>query len=279
MGTIARLRKSARPLARFGCVSIGTVYVLVGVLALLALSGRWTGSADEDRMVHVLMQVPGGAVLIWGVIVGMTGYVFWRLVEVVADPYEFGTDWRGLGQRAGIGLTAAGYGLLAFSAGRIALSGGSAGNGETAEQEQQLLVSQVLDWPAGAWLVGAAGLAVLISGLVQFGLVYRQAYSLEILLEERSRGTRRLIHFLAGYGYAARGVILGVLGYFLLNAAVRRDPTAAGDTDTAFDFIGGGWVGDTAFFVVAVGTVAYGIFMYTCAAFYQFRKRPSMSRG
>jgi hypothetical protein len=273
METIKRLRKSARPLARFGCVSIGTVYVLVGTLALLALSGRWTGSADEDRMVHVMMQVPAGAVVIWAIVLGIGGYVLWRVIEVFVDPYDFGSDWRGLAQRAGIGLSAAGYGLIAFSAARIATAGAVMGSGEVAEQEQQMLVSQVLTWPAGAWLVGAAGLAVSVSGLIQFALIYRQAYTLEIDLEERSRTARRVIHVLAGYGYAARGVILSVLGYFLITAAVTSNPAAAGDTDTAFDFIGGGLIGDSAFFVVALGTIAYGIFMYTCAGYYEFEKK------
>ena len=67
MGIISRVRRRARPLARFGCVSIGTVYVLVGVLALLALSGRLTGQADEDRIIRVLLDVPGGLLLIWAV--------------------------------------------------------------------------------------------------------------------------------------------------------------------------------------------------------------------
>jgi hypothetical protein len=80
----------------------------------------------------------------------------------------------------------------------------------------------------------------------------------------------KILHGLAWYGYAARGVILCVLGYFLLTAGMTHDAAAAGDTDTAFDFIGGGLVGDSAFFLVALGTVAYGVFMYCCAAYYRF---------
>lgn len=76
---------------------------------------------------------------------------------------------------------------------------------------------------------------------------------------------------MAWWGYAARGVILAVLGYFLIGAALSRDPSRVGDTDTAFDTIGGGFVGDAAFFLVALGTVAYGGFMYAAALFYRFQ--------
>lgn len=65
MGLIARLKRAARPLAIFGCASIGVVYVIVGVLAVLALAGLLTGAADEERMVHVGMGLPAGPVIIW----------------------------------------------------------------------------------------------------------------------------------------------------------------------------------------------------------------------
>jgi hypothetical protein len=247
--------------------------VLVGALALLALSGVLTGSADESRMVRVVMGVPGGALLIWTVIAGLAGYVLWRSVEVLADPYEFGGDLRGLAIRTGIALSAAAYGAIAYSAARIAA--GDAGGGESGEEERQLLVAQVLDWPAGSWLVGAVGAVIIIVGLLQFGLVASGGYTTEIRIAPRGPTMRALIHALAWYGYAARGVILCVLGYFLVQAALARDPEAVGDTDTAFDFIGGGVIGDSAFLLVALGTIAYGVFMYFNAAFYQFRKRPS----
>jgi hypothetical protein len=67
------------------------------------------------------------------------------------------------------------------------------------------------------------------------------------------------------YGYSARGVILCVLGYIFIRGALSRNPFVVGDTDTAFDFIGGGAIGDTAFAVVALGTVAYGVLMHASA--------------
>jgi hypothetical protein len=269
---IGRLKRHARPLARFGCVSIGTVYVLVGVLALLALFGVFTGSADEDRMIHVLRDLPAGILFIWAIVAGMAGYVVWRAIEVVADPYDFGSQPRGLAIRVGILLSALGYGLIAVSAARIAVVPGGGGNGEEAEEEQQMLVAQVLEWPAGTWLVAGAGVVLGLVGLLQFAVIARRSYAMEIGLESCSRTVRGTVHALASYGYAARGVILGVLGYFLIRGALRHDPSAVGDTDTAFDFIGGGTIGDSAFFIVALGTIAYGFYMYACARYYRFEK-------
>ncbi|HSK10422.1 MAG TPA: DUF1206 domain-containing protein [Vicinamibacterales bacterium] len=273
MPFLDRIRRATRPLAILGCISIGTVYVLVGTLALLALSGRFQGNADEERMVHLAMDVAGGAVVVWGIVAGLAGYVAWRIMEVVTDPQEFGNDWKGILHRAGIGASALAYGAVAWSIAAIAITTndpGGGGNREASEQSQQMLIGQVLEWPAGAWLVGAAGVAVIVVGVLQFVLLARRGYTTEIALDGRSTAARRVIHALAWYGYAARGVILCVLGYFLVRGAMTHDPSQVGDTDTAFDFIGGGAVGDTAFFVVAVGTIAYGLFMYANARYYHF---------
>ena len=268
MGLIASVRKKARPMARFGCFSIGTVYVLVGVLALLALSGILIEAADEERMVYVMLGIPGGALLIWSIVAGMFAYLLWRLAEAVTDPYEFGSDWKGLAHRTGIALTGLSYGFVAVGAARIAR--GPGGNGEQSEEQQQLMVSHILGWPAGPWIVGAAGVAVAIVALAQFVVLIRRAYLLEIDVDALSRTLRRAVHVLAWAGYSARAVILAVLGYFLVRGAYRTDAELVGDTDTAFDFIGGGLVGDSAFFLVAIGTIAYGAYMYMCGAFYKF---------
>lgn len=270
MGLLDSVRKKARPLARFGCFSIGTVYVLVGGLALLALSGILIEAADEERMIYLLLAMPGGAWVIWTIVAGMLAYLLWRLAEAIADPYALGSDWKGLAYRTGVALTGLSYGFVAFAAARIAR--GTGGNGEQSEEQQQLFVSQILAWPAGPWLVGAAGLAVAAVGLGQFVLLIRRGYTVEIDME-RSRTLRTLVHLLAWPGYSARGVILAVLGYFLVLGAYRSDPELVGDTDTAFDFIGGGLIGDTAFFLVAVGTIAYGTYMYLCGTYYKFEKR------
>jgi hypothetical protein len=271
---LERLSRIARPLARFGCAAIGTVYVLIGVLALLALAGVFIEAADEDRLIHVLRNLPGGTIVVWIIIAGAAGYVIWRAIEAWADPYEFGTSWHGLLVRTGIALSAVGYALIAYSAARIAAAPIVQGRGQVAEQERQRLIADVLTWPAGDWLVAAAGLFVLVMGIGQAVLILRRSYAIEINLEDRAPVVRGGIHALAWYGYAARGAILSVLGYFLLRGGFTRDPSAVGDTDTAFDTIGGGLIGDSAFFVVALGTVAYGLFMYSCALFYRFQKRP-----
>ena len=269
---------SARPLARIGCVSIGTVYVLVGALALLALSGRFIEAADEERLVQVIIGIPGGALVIWGIVLGATAYVAWRIIEAVSDPYGYGAGWRGLARRAALASSAAGYALIAFTTARMALATAS-GTRDGAEKQQQLIVAEVLGWPGGELLIGLTGVILAVVGIAQFVIVARRSYATEIQIEPQTEFGERLTHFLACYGYSARGVILCVLAWFLLDGAISRDPQAVGDTDTAFDFIGGGTLGDSAFGVVALGTIAYGVFMYVNAWQYKFDSIPEQVDG
>lgn len=168
-----------------------------------------------------------------------------------------------------------GYAVLAYSAARIAAAPVVRGRGEVAEEQRQRTIAEVLTWPAGDWFVGAAGLFLLVMGVGQAVLLLRRSYTIEINLDDRTPAVRRGIHALAWYGYSARGVIIALLGYFLLRGGLSEDASKIGDTDTAFDTIGGGLIGDSAFFVVAVGTLAYGLFMYACALFYRFETRQS----
>jgi hypothetical protein len=255
-------------LARFGCVSIGVVYNLVGLMALLSVLGISDEDADEEGVMTIVENLPLGEVLLGGIILGLIGYIIWRIFEAITDPYEFGNHYKGLARRTGIGLSGIGYAIIAFGAAQILL-GESGGD---SEEDQQLLVSQVLEMPAGAWIVGAAGAITAFAGIVQFLFVAQKKYVRRVKFEKMSEGLKKTVHLLAWYGYIARGLLLLVIGYFILSAAILGDPQEVGDTDTAFDFIGEGWVGNILLSLVALGTMSYGFFMFIFARYYQFEK-------
>jgi hypothetical protein len=262
-----QIRPAAHFLARFGCFAIGTVYVLIGVWAMLALGRLAQPAADEERILQRIWALPFGGVLSGAVALGSAGYVIWLLFQAVFDPYRFGKTWKGIVERIGIALSALAYGAIAAKAVRVLL--GDGGHGEHQEQD---MVATILRWPAGQWLVGAAGAVVVIVGLYQLVYVYEADHKRQLRLRGRSKLARFSIDALAWAGYGARCAILVVLGGFLLRAAYSFNAGAVGDTDSAFDFLGlgGGRLGDALFSVVAVGTIAYGLFMYANGVYFEF---------
>lgn len=261
-----------KKLAEFGCFSIGTVYILVGSIAIFSLFGEADDNADEERIVDFLLELPLGEVVIILIVLGLAGYIFWRIFEAFKDPYDFGSDWKGIGKRAGIALSASGYAIIAFSAVQVLM--GEGGNGE---EEQQIMVAQVLSWEAGPWIIGAVGLITILAGFVQFKFVIQGDYNKRLDIHHFSSVQKKAVHSLAYAGYFARGIILLVLGYFFMEAAINSDPEAVGDTDSAFDFLGGGLLGNAFFFIVAAGTISYGILMFIFGLHYKFRKESDKS--
>jgi hypothetical protein len=264
---VKKYKPYIKHLAVYGCYSIAVVYLMVGLMAILSFLGESDNGASEEGIIDAILEIPLGEVIIVVIVLGLLGYITWRVFEAITDPYDFGSDFKGIARRTGIGLSATGYAIIGFSAIQIVLEGG--GNGE---EDQQLLVGQVLDFPAGAWIIGIAGAIVAFAGLVQFKYVYGGDYNKRFKYDQMPDKLVTTTHILAWVGYIARGIILLVIAYFLISAAIEGDPSEVGDTDSAFDFLGDfGVIGHIGFILVALGTMAYGVFMIISGRYYSFK--------
>ena len=123
-----------RALARFGFAAKGTVYLLIGLLALLAATGQRGGqTADKKQAVQTLQGLPGGAVLLGLIAFGLLGYIVWRFTQAVVDTESKGSDAKGLGRRIGYVGSGLLYASLALYAAKLTLNG-SADTGGDAQQ-------------------------------------------------------------------------------------------------------------------------------------------------
>ena len=85
------------------------------------------------------------------------------------------------------------------------------------------------------------------------------------------QSNKNIIHTLAWAGHFARGIILGIIGFFFIKSAIEANPQLVVNTDKAFDFIGD-HVGHVYFIVVAIGTICYGLFMFLFGWYYDTDK-------
>ena len=80
----------------------------------------------------------------------------------------------------------------------------------------------MLDWPAGPWLVGAAGAVLVGVALYQGYKGLRQRFLDDSKTEQMARGGQRAYHRgSAIVGHCARMVVFGLVGYFLIKAAIE----------------------------------------------------------
>lgn len=252
-------KRQAKPwvvgLARWGHVAKGIVYVIIGVLAFQAAFGLGGQTTDSSGALHKIGGQPFGRVLLGLVGVGLIGYALWRLVEAALDPENKGSDAKGIGQRLGYAFSGLAYGALALTAFRIVLHV-RGGNGSS----QQDWTAKLLAQPMGQWLVGLVGLIVIGVGLSALAKAYTAKFREHLKIGEMSADQAAWVTRVGRVGYAARGVVLCIIGGFFLQAARQHNARKTGGLDEALDVLARQPYGPWLLGLVATGLVAYGLY-------------------
>ncbi|MCR5888475.1 DUF1206 domain-containing protein [Hymenobacter sp. J193] len=252
-----------RALARFGFAAKGVVYLLLGILALLAATGQQGGqTADKKQAVQTLQGLPGGSVLLGLVAVGLLGYIIWRFTQAFRDTENKGSSAKGLGRRLGYAGSGLLYASLAWYAAQLAFRGSASGNSGSA---QQSLVAKALSWPAGEWIVILVGLITIGSGLYQIYRAYSGSFQKHVNSADIPAGQQNMVYRTGQLGYTARGIVMAIIGYFFVQAGRQHSAAAAGTTDEAFDLLAA--MGPVVLGIVALGLMAYGLYMLVQAKY------------
>jgi len=248
-------------LGRLGYAAKGIVYLLVGVLAAEAAVGaRAVATGSRGAMRHV-RTLPFGDVLLVAVAVGLAGYALWRLVQAVRDTELQGTSPKGLLVRAGYVISGAIYGVLAWTA--VELVRGLRTRGDEAVSREH--TAWLLSFPHGPWLVCAVGAVVIGVGVAQLVIAARASFLSK--LGSLSPAIRTWVIWVGRVGFVARGVVLFLVGGFLINAGVHANPRDARGIGGALRELSHQPEGRWLFGAVALGLVAYGVFMLVLARY------------
>ena len=198
-------------LIRLGLSAVGAIYVAMGVVsARVALLGARDREDGVPGALRFLLEQPHGARILGAVVAGLAGIA---LVHVI----EAATGRRPAFVRAGLAANAVAYGSLAWTAARLLFHIGR-GGGSLERTGVSWLLGQV--W--GATLLEIVGATVVAGGLWEAyqGLRGRLSFSRRLL----PRGFTRWLVWIARFGQITRGLVLTVLGYFLIRAAEELDP-------------------------------------------------------
>src|SRR5919112_1365354 len=184
--------------------------------------GTRSSVCGQRGALKIVAESPLGGILLGLVSLGFLGYALWRGIQAVADPDREGTDVKALGKRVGYGASALIYAGLAFSAVGLVL-GSASGGGGTPDDWTALLLS----WPMGQVLVVSVGIAVIGVGLRELYQAYMARFLEYLKLDEMGGSLRKWTERWGRLGIAARGIVFGVVGTFLIRAALEYDPQEA----------------------------------------------------
>ncbi len=257
-------------LAMWGCISTGIVYAAIGVIAILSFLKIKQGGADEGSLLVYLDQFLVGRIIIWIILLGMIAYIIWRIYETIFDPYKYGKKFIGIIKRGAIALSGLADAMIAYSAVQALFHFG--GITETGlPTAQRGMVSNILNEPWGSWAILITGIIVSTTAIAQLAYIITKGYRERLTIDHLSRWKKMTIHILAWVGHLARGVILGIIGFFFIKAAITENAQHVVNTDKAFDFIGDD-VGHFYFIAIAVATICYGFFMFAFGIYYDSDK-------
>lgn len=244
-------------LARVGLVALGLVHLLIGWLALQLVFGGGGDQADNQGALKTLADTPIGGPLLWLTVAGLIGLVVWQIAEAIAGA----TDAEGA-KRAAKRALAAGkavlYGFLAWSAAKIAAGSGS----RSSDSSGETFSAKLMEAPAGQFLVGLVGVAIIGSGIwfIRKGLTQRFRKKLDAGAAAGERGTALIRLGVAGH--VAKGGALGILGALFIVAAIEHDPEKSGGLDDALKTLLGQPGGEILVGIVGVGLAAYGAYCF-----------------
>lgn len=246
-------------LARFGYAARGVVYLIIGFIALqTAISSARSGPEDSSGALQFVLRQPFGRVLLGVLAFGLAAWVVWRLVQAIRDPEELGSSAKGIAKRVGYIISALLYGGLAVEAVRLLL--GSASGGRSGEASADHWTAVVMEQPAGRWIIAGVGGAVILFGLYEIVRAFRADFRRRLDLSRLSAdGERRVIVF-GRLGLAARGVVFGIIGWFLLRAALQYDPQEARGFESALQTLQEQGYGQWLLGAVGLGLLCYGLF-------------------
>ncbi|SIS39671.1 DUF1206 domain-containing protein [Salimicrobium flavidum] len=249
-----------RRFARTGYMAKGFVYMVVGILSLMAALGVGGKATGTSGMFRSLALVPLGNILVWLTGIGLFMYIGWALIKAFYDPKGEGKNPKGLVKRSGYLITAIIYTTLATQAIRIAVSAVAGGGGGNSNQTMS---ARLLEQPFGPWILGGVGAVIIGYGVYELVNGLTRRFMKKFLLTHMDDHEKKIARNAGAAGLTARGIVLGLIGFFFIRTAITHDPNQAKGLDGALSEIASQPHGRWLLGIVALGLVLYGIYQIT----------------
>jgi hypothetical protein len=232
-------------LTRLGFAARGILYLIIAWLVIR------TGRAEDLQGALEYVGDGGGKWLLIAMTAGFIAYGLWRLADAALNTEAHDDDKMGAVKRIGAAGSGLIYLFLAWTAIRLIQSPGqgssSGGGGGTQEGTQT-----ALNLPGGGAIVMIAAVILLGVGIYQLVKAAKGSFlkhlEPQVANADWAKWSGRL-------GYAARGVIFLITGWFLLQAGMSKEASKSGGMEEALS-----WLSSNTSILVALGLAAFGLF-------------------
>lgn len=232
--------------ARAGFVARGLVYLFLGWIAIS--TGR---ALSTDDAVAEVERLPAAPLLLAALAAGLFGYALFKLYSAAIDLDHKGDDTKGRLSRIGGAIGGLAYVGLGWFALKVLVGDedarpGRAAGSNDAPQEAAVDVAQT---PGGDWLLMIGAGIVIGLAIGQLVIAWKASFMDQM---PRCPGFARPLGRL---GHAARALVIFMVGWFLLRAALDGERVRNFGDALALLRNQHGWL----FLAVAAGLMAFGL--------------------
>lgn len=249
-----------------GFFTKGIVYLLVGALTFMAALGLGGDVASKDGVVQFLLALPAGKLLGGLVALGLIAYALWRLSQVFLRPKKNGKKPDGIKSfftRLRFLYSSLLYGFIAYSFGKplvLDLFGNEHPSTGKGDEQQQAALGEMLAHDWGKILIWAIAAIVAIQAIWQFRLAYSAHFMKKIDHTPDISHEYELIRKSGRFGYAARGVVFGIIAFFLVQVILNHNAQVYKGTEGALQYLLSFSYGSILLATTALGLAGYGLF-------------------
>lgn len=233
--------------ARLGYAARGSIYLVIGALALASVFSAGGKTTDSKGAIVTILQQPFGQVLLAILVIGLISYSAWRLTQAITDVDDHGTGVKGLAIRGGLFVSAVTHFSLSIWTATLLFGGSSSSSGSSS-----LLGStygQIIGIVAGICIFGA-GIAHLVKG-------WQAGFEKYMTIPQEQRFWLRPI---CRFGLISRGLVYCIIGGFVASSAYAAQAGNIEGVGDALSYLRSQPYGAWLLAIVSVGLFAFGIY-------------------
>jgi hypothetical protein len=252
--------RAVEAMARGGLAARGLTYLIIAWIAAQIAIGRAAQSADQKGAIEDVATQPFGRFLLIALALGFAAYALWRWsVAAAGSP---GAGAKSTAKKSGrrLGALASGFVYAGLCVSTIVAVAGRSPSSST--QQQKSTTAWLLGLPLGHALVIAIGVGVVIAGCAVIWFACSRKFEKSLASEKMGPRTHAWATGLGVAGNSAIGIIVVLVGIFLIQAADANNASASKGLDQTLRTVAVEPFGTALLLALAVGLIAFGLYSF-----------------
>jgi Domain of Unknown Function (DUF1206) len=259
--------------ARTGIAARGLAFLVLAYLVVrIALGALGDGGTNKTAsgpgVAQAVAAQTGGRVMLLILGIGLLLYALFLALDAVRHHDDQTDQWKRWLERVEPLFGCVLYILFGvYCIVRVFTNSSSGQSARQSNRQQTQWSAEVLRWPAGWLWLGGLGVVLFVIAAVQLKRGVKRDFEDDLEVGRMGRRIRPIGTGLGLAGHVGRALMFGIVGWFVLGAAVENDPKKGKGVDGAARMLANSAFGPTLLAVLAAGLAAFGLYQFVEAKY------------